>query len=155
MSRLFVGDKEIHFFNSINKELLQKIVCQKVIYYAISEEKTNTHKLYDEAIKKTVHVPVEINALVLYNEPSQTVGKFSIDTIYSIEAYFHMDELEERNLIPREGDFLKFGDILYEIEKLHKPQIVYGQIENKVMVKSVCRVARKSQLHIEDGLQGV
>lgn len=154
MSRLFVGDKENNFFNSITKELIQKTVCQKVIYYAISEQETNVHRLYDEAIKKTVHTPVEVNALVLYNEPSQSANQWSIDTVYSIDVYFHMNELEERKLIPREGEFVKFGNILYEIEKLNRPQIVYGQIEHQVMVKAVCRVARKSQLEILDDIKG-
>ena len=154
MSRLFLGQKEINFFNSITKELIQEIVGQKIIYYAISEEHTNTHRLYDEAMKKTSYRPVEINALILYNEPLQTATQFSIDTIYSIEAYFHIHELRERNIIPREGDFVKFGDILYEIEKLNQPQLVYGQIENQVMTKAICRVSRKSQFEVLDSIQG-
>jgi hypothetical protein len=152
--RLFVGQSEVDFFNGITKELIQKVVGQKIIYYAISEEHTNTHRLYDEAIKKTSWRPVEINALILFNEPLQTVTQFSIDTIYSIEVYFHIHELRERKVIPREGDFVKFGDILYEIEKLNKPQIVYGQIENQVMTKAICRVSRKSQFEVLDSIQG-
>jgi len=155
MSRLFVGNREINFFNSLSKELIQKVVCQKVLYYSVSEEHTNSHRLYDEAIKKTTYRPVELNARVLFNEPNQTVGQFSIDTVYSIEVYFHQEELRERNLIPREGDFLKFGTIVYEIEKLNKPQITYGQVENNVMIKAECRVSRKSQFEILDDLKGV
>ena len=54
MSRLFIGDREVAFFNGINKELLQKIICQKIIYYSVSYEHTKTHRLYDEAVRKTV-----------------------------------------------------------------------------------------------------
>ena len=151
---LFVGLRELDFFNCITKELIQKIISQKIIYYSVSEKHTNTHRLYDEAIKKTVFTPVEVNALILYNEPIQTSTQFSIDTIYSIEVYFHYNELEERNIIPREGDFVKFGKIVYEIEKLNQPQIVYGQIQNKVMVKAVCRVTRKSQFEVLDNIPG-
>ena len=154
MGRLFVGDREVAFFNLVTKELMQKIVCQKVLYYSVSEEHTNTHRLYNEAIRKTTFRPVDVNALVLFNEPVQTATEFTIDTIYSIEVYFFIEELQERNLIPREGDFVKFGDIMYEIEKLTKPQIVYGQVERSVMVKSVCRVSRKSQFEVLDNLPG-
>lgn len=152
--RLFISPSEVDFFDSITKELIQCIVGQKIIYYSISEEHTNTHRLYDEAIKKTSWRPVSVNALILYNEPLQTATQFSIDTIYSIECYFHIHELRERNIIPREGDFVKFGDILYEIEKLNKPQIVYGQVENQVMHKAICRVSRKSQFEVLDSIQG-
>ena len=155
MSRLFVGPKELSFFTSITKELMQKIIAQKIIYYAVSEKYTKSHSLYDEAIKKTVYNPIEVNALVLYKDPEQTNTSFSIDTIYKTEVYFYIAELQERNLIPREGDFLKFGNIIYEIDKLTRPQITYGQIENEVMVKADCIVSRRSNFDIDDGLVGV
>ena len=145
---LFVTPKELNFFNHINKELIQRIVAQTITYYAVSEEHTKTHKLYDEAITKTIFQPVTINARVLYKSPDQNVGQFSIDTVYSIECYFHIFELQERNIIPREGDFVKFGNTVYEIEKLTRPQITYGQIDHEVMVKAECRVSRKSQFEL-------
>lgn len=154
MSRLFLSTKEIHFFNSLNKELIQKIVQQKIIYYSVSEEHTQVNDLYKESINKTVYVPVEINARVLYKEPEQTTGQFSIDTKYSIEVYFHMDELEQRKLIPREGDFLKFGTVVYEIQRLTRPQITYGLIEQEVMTKAECIVSRKSNFEVLDKIPG-
>jgi hypothetical protein len=154
MSRLFLSTKEIRFFNSLNKELIQKIVAQKIIYYSVSEEHTQVNDLYKESINKTVYVPVEINARVLYNEPQQTTGQFTIDTKYSIEVYFHMDELEERKIIAREGDFLKFGTVVYEIQKLTRPQITYGLIEQEVMTKAECIVSRKSNFEVLDNIPG-
>ena len=32
--------------------------------------------------------------------------------------------------------------------------MVFGQIQNKVMIKAVCRVARKSQIDIVDEIKG-
>jgi hypothetical protein len=153
--RLFVGEKEVKFFKSLNKELIQEIIGQKIIYYAVSEEHTNAHWLYEEAQKKSVYNPVEVNALILYKEPEQSVGQFSIDTIYYIDVYFYIPELKERLLDPKPGDFCKHGDILYEIEKITREQITFGQIDNEVMVHATCRVARKSQLEVFDGIPGV
>lgn len=149
---IFIGNREVKFFDGIAKELVQKIVGQEVFYYAVSEKHTKTHRLYNEAIRKTTFPPVGINALILYNAPVQSTTKFSIDTVYSIEVYFHYHELEERNIIPREGDFVKWGKVVYEIESLTQPQIVYGQIDNKVMVQAICRVSRKSQFEVLDDL---
>ncbi len=150
MARLFIGDREVAFYNGVNKELLQKIICQKIIYYSVSEEDTRSHRLYSEAVSKSVYDPVEINCLVLYQEPEQKVGQFTIDTIRKLEVYFYQEELRERELIPREGDFVKFGDVMYEIEKLNEPQLIYGQIEKEVMVKAVCRSSRQSQFKVLD-----
>lgn len=147
---LFIGPKEIHFFNTLNKELIQRIVDQKIVYFSVSDEHTKSNDLYKESIKKTVFNPVEINARVLYKEPKQSTTKFSIDTIYELEIYFHMDELNQRNIIPREGDFVKWGKVVYEIEKLTRPQLTYGKIEDEVMVKAECVVSRKSQFDVVD-----
>ena len=150
MSRLFLGQKDIHFFDSINKELLQQVIRQKVLYFSVSDEHTKTHRIYDEAVRKTVFAPVEINALISYNNPVQTNNSFSIDTIYTLEAYFHVTELRERQITPREGDFIKYGNIVYEIEALTKPQQVLGLVEHEVMFKAVCRVSRNSQFKVLD-----
>lgn len=154
MSGLFLSGREVNFINSITKELIQKVIEQKVIYYSISEEHTKTHRLYDEAIKKTSWRPVKVNALVLYDEPLQTTSQFSIDTVYTIEVYFQRTELDERCLKPREGDFLKFGKIVYEIQKLTRSQILYGLVESEVMLKAQCRVARTSQFEVLDEIPG-
>ena len=152
---LFVGPREVSFFNGINKELMQDIVCQKIIYYSVAIQHTNAHRLYDEAVRKTVYTPVEVNALVLYQEPEQKVDQFTVDTIYKIEVYFYQEELRERELIPRVGDFVKFGNVVYEMEKLNRPQITYGQIDKEVMIKAICRVARESQFKVLDDIPGV
>ena len=151
---LFVGHQEVNFFNSITKELIQRIVSQKIIYYSVSDKHTKSHPIYDEAVKKTVYTPVEVNALVMFEEPTQTANRFTIDTVYDIEVYFHQHELEERSVIPRVGDFVKFGNIVYEIQKLNSPQLVYGQVNHPVMIKCNCHVSRKSQFQVLDTIPG-
>lgn len=150
MSRLFVSDKELHFINSLNKELIQNVVNQKITYYSVSEEHTKSNDLYNESIHKTVFSPVEINARLLLKAPQQTTTGFSIDTSYEIEAYFHMDELLQRNITPREGDYMKWGKVVYEIKKLTRPQIIAGQIEQEMMIKAECIVSRKSNFDVVD-----
>jgi hypothetical protein len=146
--RLFINTKEVNFFNVIAKELIQDIVGQKVIYYAISDKLTNSDDLYGEATKKTVCRPIEVNALVRYNDPDQSVDNFTIDTVYTIEVYFLLDELSERGVAPHVGDFVQYGDSFFEVEQLTKPDLIYGQIDNKVQVRAICRVAREGQFKL-------
>jgi hypothetical protein len=150
LSRLFITDKELHFINQLNKELIQNVVNQKVIYFSVSDEHTKSNDLYNESIHKTVFNPVEINARLLFKAPNQTTNGFSMDTTYEMEAYFQLDELFQRNITPREGDFMKWGKVVYEIKKLTKPQIIGGQIEQEMMVKAECVVSRKSNFDIVD-----
>lgn len=148
MSRLFIQDQEIDFFNLIGKELIQDVVGQRIIYYSVSDKLTHSDTLYGEAVTKTVYTPVEINARILYNAPEQVVNSFSIDTVYSLEVYFLLHELEERGIVPREGDFIQYGNAFYEIQSLTKPQLAYGYIDHKVQMRAICRIAREGQFQL-------
>lgn len=148
MSRKFITDREIAFINDINKELIQSVIGQSVIYYSISGEHTKINSLYNEAINKTWFYPVEINALVMYDNPSVSSTDFTLDSKFSAEIYFHTKELEERNVSPREGDFIEFGQVVFEITSVTRPQIVFGQVNNKIMTKCVCIPSREGQFQI-------
>lgn len=141
----FVTDREIAFINAINKELLQRVVGQEIKYYAINLPQTQVHRLYQEAVKKTWAAPVNINALVLYDNPTVKSTNFGQDSDYSAEVYFHTQELTERNVRPREGDFVEFGQVFFEITAVTQPQIVFGEINNKIMTKCVCVPSRQGQ----------
>jgi len=145
MSRKFITDREIAFINSINKELIQSVVGQEISYYSISLEKSRANRLYDEAIEKVWDPPVLINARIMWDNTQSASTSFGVDSKYSLEVYFHNKELEERNILPKEGDFIEFGEVFFEITSVTQPQIVFGQINNKIMTKCVCVPSREGQ----------
>lgn len=147
---LFINQQEIDFFNCIGKELIQDIVGETLTYYSVADKLTHSDDLYGEAVKKTVYRPVEINALVRYNAPEQTVTNFTIDTVYTIDIYFLLEELTERGIIPREGDFVKYGKNVYEVLQLTQPQTTYGRVEDQVQAKATCRIARAGQFKVSN-----
>lgn len=145
MSRKFITDREIAFINAINKELLQRVVGSEIKYYALLLKETQVHRLYNEAVKKTWAAPVEVNAHVMWDNPSVASNQFGQDSKYTAEVYFHTQELQERNVLPKEGDFVEFGTVFFEITAVTQPQIVFGQINNKIMTKCVCVPSREGQ----------
>lgn len=148
MARKFITELEFGFIERINKELIQNFVAQTVIYYAISLEHTVSNDLYNESIDKVWFSPIEINARVEFDNPGVTSTSMTLDSIYSLEVFFHTDELEDRNVNPREGDFIEYGQIVFEITSVTKPQLVYGQVNNKIMTKCVCVPSREGQMQI-------
>lgn len=145
MARKFVLDREIAFINAINKELVQDVVGQEIHYYAILAEQTRANRLYSESVKKTWAAPVKINALVQYDNPETVTTGMGTDSRYEAEVYCHAKELEERNVSPREGDFVEFGSIFFEITSVTQPQLVFGQANNKIMTKLTCVPSREGQ----------
>ena len=61
-----------------------------------------------------------------------------------ITVKFHRRRLtEDQNLFVREGDFVLYGDIYYEIVKLSKPRKLFGQVEQTFEILATCKRARK------------
>lgn len=144
----FITQKELAFIARVNKELIQKVIGQELLYYAILADKTQTNDLYNEAIQKVWSGPTKVNALVFYENSTEQVSSLPPDSKFNIDVYFHKYELQERNLEPRMGDFVRFGDITYEILSVTQPQIIFGMIDQKVMVRCPCAPARQGKFPV-------
>lgn len=141
----FVTNKELAFIGKITKELIQKVVGQEVVYYAILADQTKANDLYNEAVKKVWAPPVKCNALVYWENTTEQITNLPPDSKSNIDVYFHTLELKERLVDAKMGDFVRFGPITYEILSVTQPQIVFGLIDQKVMTKCNCTPARQGQ----------
>ena len=145
---LFTGKKEIDFVKQLNDEVIERVIGQGVFYYPISIEHTEYHEIYGEAIIKTFLPPVRVHALVEWAEFITEAGKFGIDRRRSINVHFHKRRLtEDQNLYVREGDFVKYGDLFYEIVSLSEPQELFGQNESKMEIVAKCIRAREGRFN--------
>jgi len=150
MSRLFITDRELKFISDINKELIKDIIGQSVIVHCISEEKTKIDELYNEADVKISDNPIEIECLVNWQGSATTTTKFGVDKIFTIEVYLHQDDLNDKNIKLREGDFVEYSGLFFEVTSLGQPDLIFGMGENKVMTKAICKSARKGQFNVEE-----
>lgn len=148
MALKFITEKELCLISKINKELIQEFVGQEVIYYAISEDHTRSHRLYQESITKVWFSPVRINARVEWDNPGVDTTNMTLDSKYTLNVYFHTDELRERNVVPRDGDFIEYGQVVFEITAVTQPQLVFGQVNNRIMTKCVCVPSREGQMQV-------
>jgi hypothetical protein len=77
MARLFITQRELNFISDITKEIIKDVVGQKIYYYPVSEKKTKSHPVYNEALKKFYDNPIEIECLVDANfQQSTKIDKF-------------------------------------------------------------------------------
>jgi hypothetical protein len=142
---LFLGEKERNFVKQINDEVIERVIGQTVTYYPISREHTNFHPVYGEAIQKTFLSPIKVHALVEWEGSKTTTDAFSIDRVTSITVNFHRRRLtEDQDLYVREGDFLLYGDVFYEIVTLTEAKNLFGQVDHKFEIIAKCIKARES-----------
>jgi|TARA_R110002124_G_scaffold51264_2_gene148211 hypothetical protein len=142
---LFLGKKERDLVKQVNDELIERVIGQTIVYYPVDIERTNYHELYGEAIEKNFLPPVRVYALVSWEgmETSNADAR-GLDKASSISIHFHKRRLaEDQDLYAREGDFVLYGDIYYEIMSLSEPRQLFGQIEHRLEITAKCNVARE------------
>ena len=142
---LFFNEKERNLVKQVNDELIERVIGQQILYYPIDVERTNFHSLYGEAIQKSFLPPVRVYALVdwggIQTEYSTDIG---LDKTSNITVHFHKRRLtEDQDLYVREGDFVLYGDIYYEIVSLSEPKQLFGQIDHKMEISAACIKSRE------------
>tara|TARA_R110000824_G_scaffold304659_1_gene492474 strand:- start:203 stop:697 length:495 start_codon:yes stop_codon:yes gene_type:complete len=142
---LFTGKKERDLVKQVNDELIERVIGQTIIYYPIDLNTTEFHPLYGESIKKNFLPPIRVHALVDF-EGIETSFETNIglDKESGITIHFHKRRLtEDQDLFVREGDFVLYGDIYYEIVILSEPKLLYGQIDHRLEISAKCIKARE------------
>tara|TARA_Y100000296_G_scaffold84689_1_gene118556 strand:+ start:970 stop:1455 length:486 start_codon:yes stop_codon:yes gene_type:complete len=142
---LFVGKKERDLVKQVNDELIEQVIGQQILYYPVSLEHTNFHDLYGEAIHKTFLPPIRVYVLVNFGGiETSFMSDIGLDKDSNITVHFHKRRLtEDQDLFVREGDFLSYGDIYYEIASLSEPKQLFGQIDHKFEITATCIKARE------------
>tara|TARA_R100000808_G_C2078395_1_gene103182 strand:- start:214 stop:702 length:489 start_codon:yes stop_codon:yes gene_type:complete len=142
---LFLGEKERNLVKQVNDELIEKVIGQQLLYYAIDMKTTDFHELYGEAMEKTYLPPVRIYALVEFTDYStEYMENAGIDKTWEINVHFHERRLtEDQDMYVREGDFVLYGSYYYEIVKLVEARKLFGQVDHSFEISARCRRARK------------
>jgi hypothetical protein len=144
MARLFITPRELNFISDITKEIMKDVVGQKVYYYPVSEHKTKTHGVYNEALKKVYDNPILLDAFVDSNFQNDTkIDKFGIDAQFKVEVFLQHRDLVDKGINVNIGDFFSFSDIFYEITERVFMRNIYGMPEHKDGVKLVGVKARE------------
>jgi hypothetical protein len=148
---MFFGKKERDLVKQVNDEIIERVVGQQVLYFPIDIEHTNFHPLYGEAIEKTFLPPIRVHALVEF-QGIETAGaeNLYLDKLTKIKVNFHKRRLtEDQNLFVREGDFVRYGEVFYEIVKLIEPKLLFGQVEHRFEIQAECIRSRDGLFNAE------
>lgn len=141
---LFTGKKERDLVKQVNDELIERVIGQTVVYYAVDIASSNFHPLYGEAIEKTYLPPIRVYALVEKQETDTTYTNYGIDKVSNITVYFHKRRLvEDQDLQVQVGDFVLYDGEYYEIQDVSQPKYLFGQEGQKFEIKATCRKARE------------
>ena len=148
---MFLGEKEKNLVKQVNDEIIERVAGQQILYFPMDIEHTNYHPLYGEAIDKTFLPPVRVFARVEYQGvETMVVDNIGLDKKTGLKVMFHKRRLtEDQNLFVREGDFVRYGSIFYEIVKLNEPKHLFGQANTQFEITADCIRARDGVFNAE------
>jgi hypothetical protein len=146
MSRLFITQRELNLINDLSKEIIRDIAGQVVYYYAISELKTRTHEIYNESPDKVFDTPLQLPALVGSPETDIKTTIFGPERIQKLEVFLHHRDMVDIGVNVMTGDFIQYGDTMFEIVNIARLNNIYGHAEQLDGYKLNCVQARKGQM---------
>jgi hypothetical protein len=148
---LFTGAKEGALVKQVGDEILERVVGQQIVYFPVSLPHSNFHELYGESINKTFLPPIRVFAAVDWKGSETTNTNYGIDRKSAIDVKFHKKRLtEDQNLFVREGDFVLYGTVLYEIATVSQPRLLFGKIDEKYEVVATCIRAREGTFKLSE-----
>jgi hypothetical protein len=123
---IFGGKRDITFFKSINRELIEDVISTQCGYYKVRLGDTQPN-VYGEALTKYYIGPVLINCLIDRKDFTAKNEEFGPDYSREIEFRFLKDHLVDANIVPETGDVIMFQELYYEIDGVNENQLILGK----------------------------
>ena len=123
---LFGSNRDFDLLVNINRELLEDIVEQEILYHKLSLEDTDVN-LYGEALEKSFWNAVKLNCLITRGDQVIDIQEFGPDL--GREASFAMlrPDLEDVNVVLEVGDIVQWHNDFYEVDTVRENQLFLGR----------------------------
>ncbi len=145
----FLQARDIAFFKSISRELVDTVIQVAVVLYKINIYETKVN-IYGESVNKTWHQGVEMYALADKEPENVQYEGFGPDDTQNITFKFDRDTCEEKGIYPEVGDVVYFDNSYYEIGNTNEIQFIGGQPANNFSIVVTAFMVSKSSLNIEE-----
>ena len=145
----FVSERDVNFFKSIARELVDVVVQVEVALYKLNiyESKIN---IYGESTNKTWYQGVSLFAMVDKDPENVVYEGFGPDNSQLITFKFDKELCEERGVYPEIGDVILFDQSYYEIDNTNEVQFIGGQPYNNYSIECRAFLTRQSNLNITE-----
>ncbi len=144
----FALERDIKFFESISRELVDAVVETAVVLYKliIDESKTN---LYGESLNKTYYEGVQCTAMIERETSTSEYEGFGPDRNQLVEFRFNRFTLEDNGFYPEVGDIIFHNNAYFEIDNVREDQLIGGQVQNKFSIICSTFMSRRSTIQTE------
>lgn len=146
----FVTERDVLFFQHINRELIMDVVDVPVVLYKIILDVVKVN-IYGESTTKPRYKGINLQGLIQYPKTSATSEGFGFDTIQQdVEFRFARKLLQDVNVYPEVGDIIAYNSNFYEIHLVNEAQLIANRPEYNHAVICTTHLTRKSGINIEE-----
>ena len=144
----FTLARDIRFFESISRELVDVVIETAVVLYKLVIEDSKTN-LYGESLNKTYYQGVETTAVIERESSTSDYEGFGADKNQSVEFRFNRFTLEDTGFYPEVGDIIFHNNGYFEIDNVREDQLIGGQVDNKFSIICSTFMTRRSTIQTE------
>lgn len=144
----FALSRDIKFFESIARELVDVVVETSVVLYKLVIEDSKTN-LYGESLSKTYYQGIECTAIIERESSTTEYEGFGPDKNQIAEFRFNRFTLEDKGFYPEVGDIIFHNNGYFEIDNVREDQLIGGQVENKFSIICSTFMTRRSTIQTE------
>jgi len=144
----FSLSRDIKFFESIARELVDVVVETSVVLYKLIIEDSKTN-LYGESLNKTYYQGLECTAMIERESATTEYEGFGADKNQLVEFRFNRFTLEEKGFYPEVGDIVFHNNGYFEIDNIREDQLIGGQVDNKFSIICSTFMTRRSTIQTE------
>lgn len=123
---IFGSKRDINFFKSISRELLEDIVSTQCGYYKVMLDQTQPN-VYGESLSKYFMGPVLLNCLIERSDFTAVASELGPDYNRDVTFRFLKDHLVDANVVPEAGDVIMYNELYYEVDGVNENQLVLGK----------------------------
>jgi hypothetical protein len=102
---LFGSNRDFNLFVSVNRELINDIIEQEILFYKVSIADTSVN-IYGEASEKTYLTPVKLNCMITRGDQVVSVDELGPDLGREASFAFLQPDLLDIQLMPEVGDIV-------------------------------------------------
>jgi len=144
----FALSRDIRFFESIARELVDVVVETSVVLYKLIIEDSKTN-LYGESLNKTYYQGLECTAMIERESSTSDYEGFGPDKNQLVEFRFNRFTLEDKGFYPEVGDIIFHNNGYFEIDNVREDQLIGGQVDNKFSIICSTFMTRRSTIQTE------
>ena len=144
----FTLARDIKFFESISRELVDVVIETAVVLYKLVIEDSKTN-LYGESLNKTYYQGVQTTAVIERETSTSEYEGFGSDKNQLVEFRFNRFTLEDNGFYPEVGDIIFHNEGYFEIDNVREDQMIGGQVDNKFSIICSTFMTRRSTIQTE------